>query len=307
MKVISHPTELNAITRKVCVAIGVFDGVHLGHQQVIRQTISDAQQHEATPVIVTFDCHPNSVVAPDRTPPLIYPIWKKLQVLKSIGVGTTLLIHFDRAFSQITAEDFVHSLVRDFGQLCSVSVGSTFTFGHNRGGNVALLKKMGGQLGFSVHGLAAVALDGERVSSTRIREAIVKGELDATSQMLGRAYSLCGVVVEGDKIGRTLGFPTANVDVSGLALPPRGVYAAHVEVSGKQYRGALNIGIRPTLHNPVPQLRVEVHLLDFSGDIYGQQVHVTFIEKLRDERKFPSIEALKQQIQLDIAAARRVF
>ncbi|MDB6025235.1 MAG: Riboflavin biosynthesis protein [Verrucomicrobiales bacterium] len=307
MNVISNAGELGGQTRKVCLAIGVFDGVHLGHQQVIRQTISDAQQHEATPVIVTFDCHPNSVVFPERTPPMIYPMWKKLHVLESLGVDTTFLIHFDRAFSEISAETFVRKLVADCGRVFSISVGSTFTFGHKRGGDVALLKKLGQELQFSVHGLAAVALDGERVSSTRIRDAILKGELDAATQMLGRSYSLCGKIIEGDKLGRTLGFPTANLEVAGLALPPRGVYAVHAKIDGKIHRAVLNIGFRPTVKSATPQVRAEAHLLDFHGDLYGQEMQITFVNKLREEQKFASIEVLKTQIESDIAKARELF
>jgi riboflavin kinase/FMN adenylyltransferase len=289
------------------VAIGVFDGVHLGHQQVIRQTISDSQQHEAVSVVVTFDCHPNSVVAPGRAPSLIYPLSKKLRVIKSMGIDTTLLIHFDKAFSQISAEEFIRGLARDFQNIHSICVGSNFTFGHKRQGHVELLKKLGDELKFTVHGLAAVSLDGERVSSTRIRDAIRAGNLDAASQMLGRAYSLVGKIVEGDKIGRKLGFPTANLDFAGLILPPNGVYAAHADVAGQTYRAAVNIGVRPTIKHSTPQLHVEAHLLDFSGELYGKEMELTFVEKLRDEQKFPSPQALKQQIQRDLAAARRLF
>jgi riboflavin kinase/FMN adenylyltransferase len=307
MNVIRAATELNPGSRKVCVAIGVFDGVHLGHQQVIRQTISDAQQHEAISAVVTFDCHPNSVVAPERTPPLIYPLAKKLSVIESMGIATTLLIHFDKSFSQIPAEDFIHRLCDDFKNISSICVGSNFTFGHKRQGNVDLLKKLGNELKFTVHGLAAVSLDGERVSSTRIRDAIRNGNLDSASQMLGRAYSLTGKIIEGDKVGRQLGFPTANLDFAGLALPPSGVYAAHADFGGKTFRAAVNIGIRPTIKDAALQLHVEAHLLDFSGDLYGQEMELIFIEKIRDEKKFPSIDALKQQIAQDIEAAKTFF
>ena len=307
MNVIRAANELKPGSRKVCVAIGVFDGVHLGHQQVVRQTISDSQQHEAISVVVTFDCHPNSVVAPDRTPSLIYPLSKKLRVIESMGIKTTLLIHFDKIFSHIPAEEFIRGLANDFKNIHSVCVGSNFTFGHKRQGNVELLKKLGGELKFAVHGLSAVALDGERVSSTRIRDAIRNGNLDAASQMLGRAYSLVGKIIEGDKVGRKLGFPTANLDFTGLVLPPNGVYAAHAEVAGQTHRAAVNIGVRPTMQSPAPQLHVEAHLLDFSGELYGQEMELTFVEKLRDEQKFPSPEALKQQIAKDVEAAKRLF
>ena len=307
MKVLSAATELQPGPHKVCVAIGVFDGVHLGHQQVIRQTLADARQHEGVPVVITFDRHPNTVVAPDRVPPMLYSLPQKLRAVESLGVANTLLIRFDRAFSEQTGEQFIRGLARDFGHLHSVCVGSEFTFGHKRSGNVALLKQLGTELKFTVHSLAAVSLDGEAVSSTRIREAVRTGDLDAASQMLGREYSVAGNVMRGDQLGRQLGFPTANLDVSGLVLPPNGVYAVHARLRGREHRGALNLGLRPTLASPTPRLQCEVHLLDFTEDIYGEELELTFADKLRDEQKFPSLDALKTQIAADIAAARDLF
>lgn len=307
MHVLTAATELHAHPRKVCVAIGVFDGVHLGHQQVIRQTLADARQHEGVPVVITFDRHPNTVVAPDRVPPMLYSLPQKLRALESLGVANTLLIHFDRAFSQQTGEQFIRELARDFGHLHSVCVGAEFTFGHKRSGNVALLKQLGAELKFTVHGLAALALDGEPVSSTRIREAVRTGDLDAASQMLGREYSIAGTVVRGDQLGRKLGFPTANLDVTSLVLPPNGVYAVHARLRGNEHRGALNLGLRPTLASPTPRLQCEVHLLDFAEEIYGEELELTFVAKLRDEQKFPNVEALKAQITHDLATARALF
>jgi len=307
MDVIHAARELRTAGRKVGAAIGMFDGVHLGHQQVIRQTIEDARQHEGIAVAITFDRHPNSIVAPQRNPPLIYSLPQKLRVVESLGVDATWLIRFDRAFSEISGEDFIHGLVRDFGQIHSLCVGSAFTFGHKRTGNVELLKKLGCELNFIVHGLASISLDGKAVSSTRIREAIRAGNLDAASQMLGRSYSLAGRVVRGDQLGRQLGFPTANLEISGLVVPPNGVYAAHALVAKQQHRAVMNIGLRPTLQNPEPRLQVEVHLLDFSGELYDQEVEITFVAKLRDEQRFASREALRGQIQRDITAARDLF
>lgn len=170
-----------------------------------------------------------------------------------------------------------------------------------------LLAKLGRNLRFSVHGMAAVSLDGEPVSSTRIREAIRAGELDLAGQMLGRAYSIVARVVEGDKLGRQLGFPTANLDATALALPPKGVYAVHAIVHGDQHRAVLNIGTRPTLENPKRPLRVEAHLLDFNGDLYGKETEIVFAEKLRDEKKFSSVDELKAQIGRDVERAKSVF
>jgi riboflavin kinase/FMN adenylyltransferase len=305
VKVIHSAPELNAPGSKICLSIGFFDGVHLGHQQIIRQTIADARQRNAIALVVTFDRHPATVVTPGRAPALIYPLAQKLRTIESLGADSLLLIHFDKAFSQQPGEQFIRSLARDLGPIESLCVGANFTFGHKRDGNVALLKQLGEELQFKVHGMAAVSLDGKTVSSTRVREAIQAGDLDRASQMLGRAYSLVGLVVKGDRLGQQLGFPTANLDVSGLVLPPVGVYAARTTVNGRAYQSVLNLGFRPTLQNPAPQLRVEVHLLDFDGDLYGQELEVTFFEKLRDEQRFPSVEALREQIARDVASVRK--
>jgi riboflavin kinase/FMN adenylyltransferase len=305
MKLIHTATGLKPGSKKVCLAIGFFDGVHLGHQQIIRQTIADACQHNALALVLTFDQHPNTVVAPNRVPPLIYSLPQKLRAIESLGAEALLLIHFDRAFSEQTGETFVRNLVRELGRIYSVCVGANFVFGHKRSGNVTLLKQLGEELKFTVHGLEKVSLDGRVVSSTRIREAIRTGNLDATGQMLGRTYSLAARIVAGDQLGRGLGFPTANLDVTGLVLPPNGVYAARVVVQRQTHRAVVNIGHRPTLQNPSPQLRVEAHLLDFNGDLYGEDIEITFAEKLREERKFPSLTALREQIGRDVADAKR--
>lgn len=307
MNIIHAAGELEAGAQKVCAAIGVFDGVHLGHQQVIRQALADAEQQEALAVVITFDCHPSTVVAPGRVPPLIYPLHKRLRAIETLGVDTTLLIHFDEAFSRQAGDVFVRELAAGLGHIHSICVGSNFTFGHKRGGDVALLRKLGEEHRFIVHGLAAVSLDGRPVSSTRIRESILSGQLDEAGQMLGRAYTLSGPVRRGDQLGRQIGFPTANLDATGLALPPSGVYAVHAHVLGKSHRAVLNIGCRPTVKSSWPELRVEAHLLDFDGDLYDQELEMTIVTKMREEQKFPSLAALQEQIGRDITAARSVF
>jgi riboflavin kinase/FMN adenylyltransferase len=304
MNIFHAATEVKPKGKKVCLAIGFFDGVHLGHQQILRQTIADAHQHNGLPLVLTFDQHPNVIVAPDKAPPLIYSLPQKLRAIQSLGVENSLLIHFDQKFSKLTGEEFIRGLVRDLGKIHSVCVGAEFVFGHKRGGNVALLKKLGAELNFQVHGLSAVSLDGQAVSSTRIRETIRTGHLDDASQMLGRPYAISGKVVVGDKLGRQLGFPTANLDVTGLVLPPNGVYAAVTRVNGQLYRVALNIGVRPTVAAG-RQLRVEAHLSEFTGDLYGQELEVEVGDKLRDEKKFASSNELKQQIALDVAAIKQ--
>jgi riboflavin kinase/FMN adenylyltransferase len=307
MRVLSAASQLQPGSRKVCAAVGFFDGVHLGHQQVIRQTVEDARQHDGLAVVVTFDRHPNAVVAPDRAPPLIYTPPQRLRAIEALGVDALVLIEFTEAFSRIRGEDFARGLAGDLGRLHSLCVGSTFTFGHRRSGNVALLKRLGQGLGFAVHGLAAVSLGGRSVSSTCIREAIQAGDLLLANQMLGRSYALAGTVQRGDQLGQQLGFPTANLNVAGLVLPPSGVFAAQAHHRNRHYPAVMNIGVRPTLQHPQPTLRVEVHLLDYRGDLYGEELEVTLVARIRDEQRFSSLEALRAQIALDIQRARQLL
>jgi len=304
MKIIRAANELGNGSRKVCVAIGVFDGVHLGHQQIIRQTVADARGHDAISLVVTFDRHPSAIVAPDKTPPQIFSRSQKLRAIESLGVEALLEIPFDKTFSEKSGEVFIRELVRDLGKIHSVCVGADFVFGHKRSGNLALLKKLGTELNFQVHGMAELALDGHTVSSTRIREAIRTGNFDGASQMLGRPYAICGKIIQGYKIGRQFGFPTANLDTTNLVLPPNGVYAASTKLKEQFYRVALNIGLRPTVATAQPKLRVEAHLLDFSGDLYGAELELELGLKLRDERKFASATELQEQIGRDVAAVR---
>jgi riboflavin kinase/FMN adenylyltransferase len=304
MKTLHTADELKPGGKKICLAIGVFDGVHLGHQQIIRQTIADARQHDAIALVLTFDRHPNSIVAPDKVPPLIYSLPQKLRAIESLGADAVLLIQFDKKFSEQSGEEFISNLASELGKVHSICVGADFVFGHKRSGNVALLKKLGAELNFSVHGLAAVSLDGEIVRSTRIREMIRAGNFDAASQMLGRPYAISGRVVEGDRLGRQLGFPTANLDATNLILPANGVYSGCTKLNGKLHRVALNIGLRPTVASGKPELRVEAHLLDFDGNLYGEELEIEIGEKMRDERKFASSVELREQIARDIAQVR---
>jgi riboflavin kinase/FMN adenylyltransferase len=307
VELIRQAAEFNTRGRKVCLAIGMFDGVHLGHQQVIRQAILDSRQHHAVAIAVTFDRHPNRVVAPERVPPLIYSLDQKIREISKLGVDSVLLLEFTPEFSQQPAEQFIASLVRDFGEIYSICVGSSFTFGYKRSGNVELLKRLGNEIGFMVHGLSAISLDGQIVSSTRIRDAIRAGNIDAATQMLGRSYSLSGRVIHGDHLGTKLGFPTANLEITGLLTPPNGVYAAQACFKGELHPAVVNIGVRPTLKELSPATRVEVHLPDFSGDLYEIDLEIVFLGLIRQEQKFANLDHLKEQISKDIAAARRFF
>ena len=288
----------------------MFDGVHLGHQQVLKQTISDARQHNGLSLAITFDRHPATVLNPAKAPRLIYSLPQKLREIESLGVDATLLIPFTTEFSQIPGEQFIRDLVRDLGQVYSICVGSSFTFGHKRSGNVDLLKKLGAELHFLVHGLSAVSLEGQVVSSTRIRERIAAGDLDAASQMLGRTYSISGKVTHGDKLGSQLGTPTANVDITNLLTPPNGVYAVQVRLPKNRnslHPAVANLGLRPTISNPTPSLRLEVHLFDFTGDLYEQELEIVFTEFIRAEQRFASLHDLKEQIARDIESARQIL
>ena len=307
MQLIRQATELKRDGRKVCLAIGVFDGVHLGHQQIIRQTLADARQHAGLALVVTFDRHPNTIVAPGHEPPLIYPLPQKIRTIEALGTDALLLIEFDRAFSEQSGEAFIRKLASELRQIQSICVGADFVFGHKRSGNVALLRQLGDELNFHVHGMSALALDGEVVSSTRIRSAIHAADFDSASQMLGRPYAISGKVMTGDQLGHKLGFPTANLDVAGLILPSDGVYAACVAIHGVPHHAVLNIGIRPTVRTGAHERRFEVHVLGFTGDLYGKELEVEFVGRLRDEKKFPSLDALKAQIAADIEAAKKCF
>lgn len=306
MQLIRHARELHTAGRKISVGIGMFDGVHLGHQQVLKQTIFDARTHNGISLAVTFDRHPNSIVAPARAPKLIYSLPQKLRAIESLGVDAILLIEFDTAFSRTPGDQFVRDLAARLGQIYSICVGNNFTFGHKRSGNVELLRTIGAEIGFQVHGLAAVSLGGQVVSSTRIRERIASGDLDAASQMLGRTYSISANVLEGDKLGRKLGAPTANLDIRGLITPPNGVYAVQASTNGEIFPAVANLGTRPTLDKG-EELRLEVHLLDSNRDLYGQTIEICFIDFLRPEQRFASLDELKAQIGRDIDAARKSF
>jgi riboflavin kinase/FMN adenylyltransferase len=304
MKVFAAAPDLAPGSRPVCAALGFFDGVHLGHQEVLRHAVgAAAARREAMTVAVTFDRHPNVIVAPANVPPLIYPLSKKLELLASLGLDAACVIQFDKTVSLIPGEQFVRGLARDFRQIESICVGDNFMFGWKRSGNVALLQKLGGELGFEVQALRDVSWNDEPVSSTRIREAIRVGDFAAAHQMLGRPYSLRGRVIQGVKLGRELGFPTANLEVSGLIVPPAGVYAAEARLGEERLRAAVNIGHRPTVA-PASQLTVEAHLLDFDRQIYGDELELAFFRKLREEQKFPSQSALRSQIAKDIFQAR---
>ncbi len=280
----------------------MFDGIHLGHQHVVRQALLDARAMGANSVVASFDPHPLTVVRPEKAPRLIQSLTGRLDQIRRLGADAALVLRFDAVFSQRTGEEFVRSLAGGFGRLRSFTVGQGFHFGHGRSGNVALLRGLGRELGFTVNAMAPIHIGAEVVSSTRVRAALREGRLGHVAELLGRPYSISAKVVKGDQLGRTLGFPTANLEVDGLELPPVGVYAVWVRVQGQEYPGALNLGFRPTVALSKPQMRLEVHLINFNADLYGQTILVEWVKLVRTEKRFNGLPALRAQIARDVAA-----
>jgi len=300
-------TELATVPGPVFLAIGVFDGVHLGHQAVIGRALADARAAKGTAVVVTFEPHPMRVMRPQQAPRLLTSSQHKALLIERLGVSDLLVVPFTPELAAVTPEDFVHQLHAACRPLCEICVGHTWSFGRNRAGNLELLKVMGDQLGFDEVGIPAVEVDGEVVSSTLVRAAVEVGDLEKASRLLGRDFTLLGTVEHGDHLGRTLGFPTANLSAHNEQFPPNGVYAVEALYAGKMLPGVVNIGVRPTIENASGARVLELHLLDFDADLYGQDVEVIFRRLLRPERKFAGIDALKAQIACDVADARRVL
>jgi len=310
MQVLRDNQPSNSAKRSV-VTIGAYDGVHRGHQAVIGQVRKEAQQLGCQSVVVTFDKHPASVVRPESAPKLLTDLDQKLELLQQTGIDATLIVEFNRERSTEDPALFVKRVLVDTLRARVVVVGEDFHFGFNRGGNVAMLRELGIQFDFQVEPVKLIARpDGveEPVSSTSIRRALAGGQVEIATNLLGRAYEMRGVVVNGDKRGRSIGFPTANVEVpNAMCLPADGVYAGKFQCDdGSVHACAINLGRRPTFFEHADSSLLEAHLLDFDQDLYGQKVSVTFEHFLRSERKFDGLEAIKTQLQLDVAAARLV-
>jgi len=298
------------------VTIGAYDGVHLGHRTVIAEVRRRALEQGLAPAVVTFDRHPASVVRPESAPRLLTDLDQKLELLAGTGVDYCLVVTFDEARSQEPADDFVREVLAGCLAARVVVVGEDFHFGHKRSGNVDLLRTMGAELGFEVDGLDLVDADGRpaaadpgKVSSTRIRHALVAGDLTTANALLGRPHEVRGVVAHGEKRGRELGFPTANVSVPGdILLPADGIYAGWFErADGAVHPAAISLGRRPTFYVEAHASLLEAHLLDFDGDLYDEHVKVRFAAWLRGEVRFDSAEALIEQIQRDCDEARHIL
>lgn len=307
MRVMRSIPELGGVSGPVFLAIGVFDGVHLGHQALIRRCLEDARTADGTPVVVTFDPHPVKVLQADAAPRVLTATQHKTELIGQLGIRHLLVIDFTLAFAATPPEIFIRELAAHSHPLAEICVGHSWSFGARRAGNLALLQRLGQELGFCTAGIADVLENGEPVSSTRIRRLIAAGELAETARLLGREYTILGTVEPGERVGRSLGFPTANLSAHNELFPPSGVYAVAVRRGTGTLPGVANIGTRPTVSGLTRPRSLEVHLLDFEGDLYGEELEVRFVQHLREERKFSGLDALRGQIAHDITQARRVL
>ena len=297
-----HFDELPALGQPLHLALGVFDGLHLGHQAVVARAVAAAGDQGGLAGVLTFDPHPIRVIAPEKaSASLLETLDHKARIACDLGIQLWIPLRFDAALAAMEAAEFIERLTA--AQVRTLAVGEDWRFGHNRCGDVPFLMREAAKRGFCLEAVPPVMFDGERISSTRIRQAIRDGNLDAAARMLGRPYSVSGTILHGDQLGRTLGFPTANVATGDLQLPPDGVWAVRVtDAHGHLWDGVANLGVRPTLDGKTRLL--EVHLFGFSGDLYGRNLDVRFVEFLRHEMKFPSLDTLRLQIEMDVRAAK---
>jgi riboflavin kinase/FMN adenylyltransferase len=286
--------------------IGAFDGLHLGHRALVRQAVARARALDAAAVALTFEPLPRELFARDAKPPRLMLPRAKVEGLRALGADRIGLLRFDAKLAAMGAEDFVRELLVERLRVREAWVGPGFRFGHGRAGDLGLLRRMGAEHGFAANEIAPVPLDGERVSSTRIRAALAAGDFDLAGRLLGRRYAIGGHVVHGRQLGRTLGYPTANLRFGGKMPALRGIYATWVHgVGAAPWPSVSSFGTRPTVDGIEPLL--EAHLFDFDGDLYGRRIEVEFVAKLRDEEKFPDLPSLAAQMRRDEAQARGVL
>ncbi|WP_299070520.1 bifunctional riboflavin kinase/FAD synthetase [Accumulibacter sp.] len=289
------------------LTIGNFDGVHLGHRALLARLTAAAAKAGLPAAVLTFEPHPREFFAPHSPPSRLSTLREKLELIADDGVDLTYVCHFNARFAAFGPEEFIERVLVGALRVRHLIVGDDFRFGARRAGNFALLREAGAHLGFQVEAMESVTLNGERASSSAVRDALQEGRLEHAARLLGRPYSIDGRVVHGDKIGRQLGFATANIRIKHERPPLQGVFAVEVKgLPGGPHRGAANLGYRPSANQVVRPL-LEVHLFDFSADIYGAHLNVRFLHKLRDEVKFPDFNALKAQIASDVEAAKAYF
>jgi riboflavin kinase / FMN adenylyltransferase len=305
MKVIYHLEALTPVYPFPIVTIGNFDGVHLGHQNLIRDLVTRAARVGGTPVVVTFYPHPLQVLAPNNAPLQIQTLDQKLSVIESLGIPLVVVIPFNMELAQTSARDFAVGLWERL-RMKEIYVGPNFAFGHRRQGSINLLKEIGEEKGFLAGKIHQVQFRGNRVSSTAIRQGLISGQVGLARRLLARPFALKGVIVHGTGTGTKLQIPTANLQTSNELIPRRGVYVTLFTVEGRRHKAVTNIGFRPTMTDTA-SLSIETHLLDFEGDVYGKEATLEFLTRLRDERRFSGLPELIERIQKDKENARRYF
>jgi riboflavin kinase/FMN adenylyltransferase len=288
------------------LALGNFDGLHRGHQKIIERVRRSAADRNGAALVLTFDPHPPRVVRPDKAPPLLMTMPQKLDGLSRAGLTGTAVVRFTEAFSQWSPDAFVRQVLVEWLRVSEVWVGADFLFGHERAGTFSVLRALGAQYGFRAEKIDPVRYKEFVVSSTRIRRLVAEGRVDEAGALLGHHYAIGGTVVHGAARGRLLGFPTANLSTDNELVPPTGVYATAAEISGTRWPAVTNIGVRPTFES-AGAVTIETHVLGLDADVYGAPLSLSFIQRLRDERRFPDVDALKEQIQADVRRARRLF
>lgn len=299
--------ELASLKGPIVLAAGTFDGVHLGHQALIRRAMEEAASCGGTAVVMTFNRHPAALLRPEKAPKLLTRNHEKIALLVEMGVPALLMLSFTSDLAAVSARDFIASLVDSASPLRAICVGSQWSYGRGGEGNVSGLRELGAEWNFEVIQIDPVETEGSPISSTRIRAAVASGNLTEAATCLGRPFLLSGTVVSGAGLGSKIGFPTANLDVSWMQLPPNGVYAAKVQQGESILRGVCNIGLRPTVDDSAVTPVVEVHLFDFSADLVGEELSLEFVNFLRPEQKFSGIEELERKISRDCADARKTL
>lgn len=297
MKIIKNLENLKEKYEKVIMSMGKFDGIHIGHQKIIKEVVKRAKLVKGTSLIFTFEEHPLKIVAPNECPPQISSLHKKINLFKNLGIDILVLINFDHKFAQIPCSYFIENILVKKINCKEIYVGEKFSFGKNKEGNINTLKILSEKFNVKVKCIKEVEVNKEDVSSSKIRELIMQGKLELVTKLLNRPYEIYSQVVEGKKRGTQLGFPTANLLASGYVLPPMGVYAVEVNYKEKKFKGICNIGYRPTFEEK--DYLIEVHLFNFNLNIYHQFIEVAFIKKIRNEQKFANGMFLKQQLIKD--------
>ena len=288
------------------LALGNFDGLHRGHLKIIERVKRGAAEHGGTPMAMTFDPHPSRVVRPDKAPALLMTKSQRLEALERAGVSAVAVVRFTRELSQWDPETFVRTVLVEWLRVSDVWVGANFLFGHDRSGNFSTLRTLGQRYGFRADKIDPVRYKEFVVSSTRIRRLVAEGRMDESGALLGHQFYVDGVVVEGKHRGRELGFPTANLKTENELLPPNGVYATTTTIDGIVHPSITNIGLRPTFGDTTKPI-IEAYVMGFEGNLYGQSVRLGFVQRLRDERKFDDVDALRTQMEADRRRAERLF